>query len=282
MAPDINSLPPSRSTATTISTTQPAQTSPLPHRYPAFPPSPHSPRTARRLNSFSAGDSTTSSRRGSSSRNSPSTTNFPVGSIPSLGAHGPPHHARNPSLGELHQELEEEQEAQVNRLLGMIRRQEAQIAEMTSAQRTSSQSRERGEAVTDAHSRPSLDQSRPSLDHPRSSLEASRPSLPHRTSSHSSSRQNVSAPVVGPRPGSSRRSSYRSNSRTGSPFPGAFAGFEMDSGRDEVALLQAESAMVMRENRMLKGRIRELERMVAEARGQGTRGAAVGGQSTAA
>ncbi|KAJ5437660.1 hypothetical protein N7445_006204, partial [Penicillium cf. griseofulvum] len=38
-----------------------------------------------------------------------------------------PHHQRAPSLGELHQELEQEQEAQVNRLLQMIRSQQAQL-----------------------------------------------------------------------------------------------------------------------------------------------------------
>ena len=39
-----------------------------------------------------------------------------------------PHHERTPSLGELHQELEYEQEGQVNRLLNMIRHQQAQIS----------------------------------------------------------------------------------------------------------------------------------------------------------
>ncbi|RMY69564.1 hypothetical protein D0862_14855 [Hortaea werneckii] len=39
----------------------------------------------------------------------------------------PPHH-RHPSLGELHQELENEQEAQVNRLLHLIRIQQDQLA----------------------------------------------------------------------------------------------------------------------------------------------------------
>ncbi|KAL9116393.1 MAG: hypothetical protein Q9187_007081, partial [Circinaria calcarea] len=42
-------------------------------------------------------------------------------------ATGDPHHQRAPSLGELHQELEQEQEAQVNRLLQMIRLQQAQL-----------------------------------------------------------------------------------------------------------------------------------------------------------
>ena len=49
-----------------------------------------------------------------------------------------------------------------------------------------------------------------------------------------------------------------------------FPSFAPEEGRDEVALMQAESAMVMRENQMLKGRIRELERAVAEARREAT------------
>lgn len=38
------------------------------------------------------------------------------------------HHRRQPSLGELHQELENEQEAQVNRLLQMIRLQQDELS----------------------------------------------------------------------------------------------------------------------------------------------------------
>ena len=46
---------------------------------------------------------------------------------------------------------------------------------------------------------------------------------------------------------------------------------EMTHERDEVALCQAETAMVQRENAMLKARVRELERLV-----EGLRGSAVG------
>lgn len=41
-----------------------------------------------------------------------------------------PNHRRQPSLGEIHQTLENEQEAQVNRLLHMIRIQQDQIAQI--------------------------------------------------------------------------------------------------------------------------------------------------------
>ncbi len=55
---------------------------------------------------------------------------------PSARSRGPPspHHERNPSLGELHQELEYEQEGQVNRLLHMIRQQQAHIVSLQATQ----------------------------------------------------------------------------------------------------------------------------------------------------
>lgn len=43
---------------------------------------------------------------------------------------GDPHHNRSPSLGELHQEMEAEQEASVNRLLVQIRDQQAHIRQL--------------------------------------------------------------------------------------------------------------------------------------------------------
>jgi len=46
---------------------------------------------------------------------------------------GDPHHNRTPSLGEIHQELEQEQEAQVNRLLQMIRTQQQHLQQLQAA-----------------------------------------------------------------------------------------------------------------------------------------------------
>lgn len=43
---------------------------------------------------------------------------------------GDPNHDRSPSLGELHQEMEAEQEASVNRLLVQIREQQVQIRQL--------------------------------------------------------------------------------------------------------------------------------------------------------
>ncbi|KAF2089445.1 hypothetical protein K490DRAFT_37250 [Saccharata proteae CBS 121410] len=182
---------------------------------------------------------------------------------PSLSSHRPswpasPHHQRAPSLGELHQELESEQEAQVNRLLNMIRTQQAQIASLRSANQQPA-------------SNSAIDDSTPSSER---SL-----SLPQ---SAAASQQNVSQ-IAPPRPRSplaqaqtplSRNSSYRrsrNSSRTGSPslrpvssavsdasdwvLAGANA---MTSNRDESAFYQAETQMLTRENQMLKMRIREL------------------------
>ena len=44
---------------------------------------------------------------------------------------------------------------------------------------------------------------------------------------------------------------------------------QAEEERDDVAVLSAECSMVWRENRMLKGRIRELERLVGEAKEKG-------------
>lgn len=140
MAPDLNSLPPSRSSSTSSS---------LPRRSipPASPgtasagvnPSTNSPRPSR---GSSIGRLSVSERRRSAAGMPPNLVETPgtgsgyngetPGSAhrPSMGhairtasptSHGgspifataDPHHQRAPSLGELHQELEQEQEAQV-------------------------------------------------------------------------------------------------------------------------------------------------------------------------
>ncbi len=144
MAPDLNSLPPSRSPSGT----------PLQTRRPTASPSPRSSSLSLAASAtINAGIHNEDSRRSSTSstRNRPATTvgrrerrrsnaalnlndpgipgpgelqfgdprssmgyNFRTSSPHSLG--GSPtlaHHQRTPSLGELHQELEQEQEAQV-------------------------------------------------------------------------------------------------------------------------------------------------------------------------
>ncbi|KAI6883769.1 hypothetical protein KC360_g4082 [Hortaea werneckii] len=159
----------------------------------------------------------------------------------------PPHH-RHPSLGELHQELENEQEAQVNRLLHMIRLQQDQLAafqrQQSDTASTAQTSSEPPSAVTepDSTTTPLSSQLQAHLCSPRTS-----PSLPHPLSRHSSSTQHSSPPALGP--------------ISGTDIP-LLAG--TTTMRDEIAFYQAETQTLRRENRMLKARVRELERQISE------------------
>ncbi|KAK8223960.1 hypothetical protein HDK90DRAFT_421942 [Phyllosticta capitalensis] len=271
MPPDLNSLPPSRSPSisnsnNTMSSHQsPSPTTPAHH-------APHSIQVAAMLNANEERRSSSSSQRNSNSTSAGRRRssvrmqlnlmdpNLPQPSeiqmSPTLHSHRPswpasPQHQRAPSLGEIHQELESEQEAQVNRLLHMIRRQQAEIATLRSAEPS---------AIDD--STPSSEQSL---------------SLPH---SATASQSNVSQ-IAPPRPRSplpgqgslSRNSSHRrsrNSSWTGSPAlrPTSHHSESGDwqlgatGNRDESAFYQAETQMLTRENQMLKMRIRELERQL--------------------
>lgn len=230
MAPDINSLPPNRHSPTTTTTTT---------------------TTTRASRPSTAISSTHSSPRLSASAHTPTYAD------PHHYHHH--HHQRTPSLGVLHQELEEEQEAQVNRLLGMIRQQQATIAEMSHQHRSASASREReGEehvphAVEPGTGEPPTFASTGDISSTGSIAVAGGQGISRRSQSSSRSRQATPWPPL-------RDVSLSRRSSAGSPGTG--------EERDEVAVMVAEREMVRRENRMLKGRIRELERMVAEARGE--------------
>ncbi|BCR88277.1 uncharacterized protein ACHE_40841S [Aspergillus chevalieri] len=182
------------------------------------------------------------------------------GGSPILATTGDPHHHhRTPSLGELHQELEQEQEAQVNRLLQMIRSQQAQLQQLQQQQQPQSS----GTAIVD-ETTPHSD-STPFPPFPplptasgRTSTQLS-PSFSSRRQSRPSSQ--AASPNLRPQPslhhlrgppegleslaGTSDNAASRSNSR------------------DECAFYQAEAAMLSRENQMLRQRIRDLERQVA-------------------
>ncbi|KAI4105200.1 MAG: hypothetical protein LQ339_003531 [Xanthoria mediterranea] len=193
-------------------------------------------------------------------RGSSASQQFRTTSPQSIGSPttAPPHH-RSPSLGELHQELEQEQEAQVNRLLEMIRQQQQQLHHMQQMAN-----------YTPATSTAAIDNSTPT-----SERSFTFPTLP------------ASAPITisNPRPRSpaprgsyelSRQSSRQSRtpSRTGSPaLRPTSAGLQAQgedwvlsggsqSSRDDVAYYQAETQMLTRENQMLKIRIRDLERQL--------------------
>ncbi|KAA6408662.1 MAG: hypothetical protein FRX48_07744 [Lasallia pustulata] len=186
-----------------------------------------------------------------------------IGGSPTI-ATGDPHHQRTPSLGEIHQELEQEQEAQVNRLLQMIRQQQAQLQQIQQMQQSA--------GFTPSSSTAAVDDSTPT-----SERSFSFPPVP----------ATLPMSVINPRPRSpvprasfdlSRQSSRRSrnSSRTGSPamrpesvglqahgdewlLPGPSQG-----SRDESAFFQAETQTLTRENQMLRLRIRELERQFNE------------------
>ncbi|KAI8629538.1 hypothetical protein F5Y19DRAFT_85398 [Xylariaceae sp. FL1651] len=181
-------------------------------------------------------------------------------STPPLLIGGDPHHNRAPSLGELHQELEAEQEAQVNRLLQMIRQQQLQLQQLQAAQgqsqssvaaedppSTSDRSTFVSHPVGVPPSLPTPSSSTPrspSISHPRSSFDIARDALHRRSRTPS-------------RGASSPRIRSTSISLEGEPH--------LSGVRDETTYYQAETQSLVRENQMLRHRIRELERQLSEA-----------------
>ena len=151
------------------------------------------------------------------------------------GSGQPPQHHRAPSLGELHQELENEQEFQVNRLLAEINRLQQQVRQQSGEH--SGSAVEDNSAPPSAHPGPSsLPRSPGFSPRPRSSFDIARADL--------SRLSRASSRGASPR---LRTTSIGDNSEH----------FNL-SGRDENALYQAETQMLVRENQMLKHRIREL------------------------
>lgn len=184
----------------------------------------------------------------------------PVSTSP-LMIGGDPHHNRAPSLGELHQELEAEQEAQVNRLLLQIRQQQAQILHLQ--QNAPNQSAIVGEEspgqVTPAHPG-----AQPILAGPGPG--PSNVPAPNISSSGSLPRSPVfprGSFEYGPRADFRHRS--RTPSRGASPRLRSTS-ISQDSGEplalggnsNESAFYQAETQMLVRENQMLRHRIRDL------------------------
>ncbi|KUI68601.1 hypothetical protein VM1G_04531 [Cytospora mali] len=184
----------------------------------------------------------------------------PLSGSPLMVAGGDSHHTRTPSLGELHQELEAEQEAQVNRLLGQIRQQQAQILQLQS-QSTSAIAGDDSPGVTTpgpiaqpVPTAPNPHSSMPGIPssgsiprspiYPRSSFDIARGDLRHRSRTPS-------------RGASPRLRSTSISQESGEPFA--------LGGRDESAFYQAETQMLTRENQMLRHRIRDLERQLAES-----------------
>ncbi|EAQ87983.1 hypothetical protein CHGG_04602 [Chaetomium globosum CBS 148.51] len=187
----------------------------------------------------------------------------PVAASPRLIASRTPHHNRTPSLGELHQELENEQEFQVNRLLTQIRQlqeqvqrqqQQAGVAGDEASERSAPGPAPVAVPVPNMTSSPQpMFPSSGSLPRspvfPRSSFDMARADLRHRSRTPS-------------RNASPRLRSTSISADSGEPWTLA--------GRDESAFYQAESQMLIRENQMLRHRIREMERQLSELQGTNT------------
>ncbi|KAI9685809.1 MAG: hypothetical protein M1820_010727 [Bogoriella megaspora] len=281
MPPDLNSLPPSRSQSGSNSPLQlrPSQASPDAPRVSTS--SPHSPLAAA-ASMNAAGISPDNRRR--ERRRSSLMTNLNLndpGSNPTSGADSgtgsfsrspipmataDPHHHRAPSLGELHQELEAEQEAQVNRLLSQIRQQQIQLETLQRTNQSTTMP-SGGTAVDDSTPTSERSFSIPSVPASQTigSISHPRPASPHHRLSHEQ------------RPPISRHSSRASGtSRTESPSLRPLSRQQEGDGdgtgdfslggreRDESAYYRAETQTLSRENQMLKQRIRELERQVSE------------------
>lgn len=159
---------------------------------------------------------------------------------------GEPQHFRSPSLGEIHQELENEQEFQVNRLLAEIRRLQSQLQRQQSSAVSDEAGSERstplpmpipGSGPTSAHPTSGSVPRSPGWTHPRSSFDMARADLQRRSRTPS-------------RNASPRLRSTSLSAETGEPWT--------LGGRDESAFYQAETQMLIRENQMLRHRIREL------------------------
>ncbi|TWU76519.1 hypothetical protein ED733_007593 [Metarhizium rileyi] len=177
-----------------------------------------------------------------------------------------PHHHRAPSLGELHQELEAEQEGHVNRLLQMIRQQQLELQRLqTSRPGHTTDGSAEDSAVTETAPRPIHG----AAGLPQSNIHGSQPvgSYPR-------------SPVF-PR-GSMDMARAEMHRRSRTPSRGASPRLRATSisqesgdwvlgGRDESAFYQAETQMLTRENQMLRHRIRDLEKQLAEIHpGSGT------------
>jgi len=163
---------------------------------------------------------------------------------------GEPQHFRAPSLGEIHQELENEQEFQVNRLLTEIRRLQQQVQRQQSSAVSDDSTPDRSTPLPVPISAPqsahpttasgSVPRSPVFPHHPRSSFDMARADLQRR----------------------SRTPSRGASPRLRSTSISAESGEQWVLGsRDESAFYQAETQMLTRENQMLRHRIRDLGKL---------------------
>ena len=178
-------------------------------------------------------------------------------SSPRLVATGESPHHRAPSLGEIHQELENEQEYHVNRLLAEIRRLQDEIDRNKRFQASSANEEAIATTPVPASTPVPIPTSNPSQQSvvPGTGMGSSLPRSPgfphHPRSSFDIARAELRRRSRTPSRGASPR--LRSTSISGDSGDH----FQLGS-RDENAFYQAETQMLIRENQMLKKRIKEL------------------------
>lgn len=303
MPPDLNSLPPSKSPSPTALHLRPigtAMSSSQRDSISSQRPSTHSLAAAATMN---AADRSPSNGRGSprldrrasdrrrsqvmmslsindpaipapgelssSDRRSSMGNAFSAASPSSIGgrqtlATGDPHHHRRPSLGDIHNELEQEQEAQVNRMLSMIRSQQQQLDTLR-AQQSAGQPLQ---STTSTAVEETTPQSERSFSFP--SVHPAVGSVPRPTGKLSRENSNATrSPALRPLPSQELHDQVCLPSPTSQSHKRRSSSSRRDSMRDESAYYQAEQANLQRENQMLRIRIRELEKQLHDRHSSG-------------
>ncbi|KIX97642.1 uncharacterized protein Z520_06420 [Fonsecaea multimorphosa CBS 102226] len=311
--PDLNSLPPSRSTSSSPMQPRSMQTTNIPPNRQQTP----SPRSSSlSLAAAAVTNAANESRRSSlSNRGSPRLGRMPSDrrrsqvainlnlndpSIPSPGelsssdprigfghsyasaspptiggrsaiATGDPHHQRQPSLGEIHNELEQEQEAQVNRMLQMIREQQLQLDALRNSQGQNghhSRHSSQPNSALPGNSTAVVDDETPASERSITfpSVHPAVPTVPTLTRRISRGPSSASrSPALRPLHGQQESSIGNTTSGEWPPSPlESMSTARRNSFRDETAFYQAETANLTRENQMLRMRIRDLEKQISE------------------
>ncbi|POS85651.1 hypothetical protein EPUL_005199, partial [Erysiphe pulchra] len=156
-------------------------------------------------------------------------------------------HSRLPSLGQIHQSVEEEQEAQVNRLLQMIHNEQQHLWHLRNTNDQLSTHTTTDEVVAAPIHNASLSSARSFQNLPHS--------IDKKLSQYSIDNNECPNP---------QRQDSTSSRKTASPGPAMTTEWKEDgesfawSYRDDIAFYQAEIQMMTRENQMLRKRIREL------------------------
>lgn len=174
-----------------------------------------------------------------------------------------PNHQRTPSLGQIHQQLENEQEAQVNRLLHLIKQQQDQLDALQTDTTASDHINDASSAIANGFTGAQSDVAH--LNGPGQGMSSSAAAAhqsplspaqrPYTLSRHSSRGAQVSGSFAS----DTSSPSMRAVSTTRSHDEWSTGGL-----REEGAFYQAETHMLQRENQMLKMRIRELEKQIAD------------------